>query len=116
MAKKNGRFPRDREGIEALPGVGQYIANAILLLCHGKAQSLLDANMARVLERLFGPRELADIRYDPYLQQLALKVVQCKEAKDINWAILDVAATICLISNPRCDECPLISMCLTMRK
>ncbi|MBA7559586.1 Adenine DNA glycosylase [subsurface metagenome] len=116
MAKKNGRFSREREGIEALPGVGQYIANAILLLCHGEAQPLLDANMARVLERMFGSRKLADIRYDPYLQELALKVVQCQEAKEMNWAILDLAATTCLISKPRCDKCPLMSMCLTATK
>lgn len=111
MAKRNGRFPRIRVELEALPGVGQYIANAILLLCHGEAQPLLDANMARVLEQVFGPRKLADIRYDPYLQELALKVVQCKRAKEMNWAILDLAATICLPRNPRCDICPLESMC-----
>jgi A/G-specific adenine glycosylase len=116
MAKRNGRFPRTRADIEALPGVGQYIANAILLLCHGEAQPLLDANMARVLERVFGPRKLADIRCDPYLQELSLKVVQCKESKEMNWAILDLATTTCLVSKPRCDECPLMSMCLTARK
>jgi len=112
MAKRNGRFPRNRAELEALPGIGQYIANAILLLCHGEAQPLLDANMARVLERVFGPRKLADIRYDPFLQELALKVVQCKKARMINWAILDLAATVCLLKNPRCNDCPLRSICL----
>jgi len=65
MAKRNGRITRTREEIEALPGVGQYIANAILLLCQGQPQPLLDSNMPRVRERVFGPRKLADIRYDP---------------------------------------------------
>jgi len=111
MVKKNGRLPKTRREIEALPGVGQYIANAILLLCHGEPQPLLDANMARVLERVFGSRKLADIRYDPYLQEISLRVVQCKEAKQINWAILDLAAIICRISNAHCSECPLMSMC-----
>jgi len=116
MVKKNGRFPRKREEIEALPGVGQYIANAVLLLCHNEAQPLLDANMSRVLERVFGARKLADIRYDPYLQKLASNVVQCQEAKKMNWAILDLAATVCLISKPLCDKCPLMSMCLSAAK
>ncbi len=116
MAKRNGRFPRIRAEIEALPGVGQYIANAILLLCHGEAQPLLDANMARVLERVFGPRKLADIRYDPYLQELAFEVVQCKEAKELNWAILDLAASKCLPRKPRCNTCPLEAVCLRVRK
>ncbi len=116
MAKRNGRVPRTRAEVESMPGVGQYIANAILLLCHGEAQPLLDANMARVLERVFGPRKLADIRYDPYLQELSLKVVQCKASKEMNWAILDLAASKCLSRKPCCNTCPLESMCLMVRK
>jgi A/G-specific adenine glycosylase len=116
MIRRNGRFPKDREGIEALPGIGQYIANAILLFCHGKPQPLLDVNMARVLERVFGPREKVDIRYDPYLQDLALNVVLCKTSKEMNWAILDLAAAICLIKNPRCEICPLSQICKRRNK
>ena len=112
ISKRNGRFPTKRIDVEALPGVGQYIANAILLFCHGEAQPLLDAGMARVLERVFGSRKLADIRHDPYLQGLAFEIVQCKKAREINWAILDLAATTCLVRKPRCNECPLVSMCL----
>jgi A/G-specific adenine glycosylase len=112
MVKRNGRFPRERKEIEALPGIGQYIANAVLLLCHGEAQPLLDVNMSRVLERVFGPRKLSDIRYDPYLQQLATRVVQCKNPVKLNWAILDLAATICLRRKPHCNGCPLVNICL----
>lgn len=111
MAKRNGCFPKERVDIEALPGVGQYIANAVLMFCHGIPQPLLDANLARVLERVFGPRKLADIRYDPYLQDLAKKVVDCEYAKKVNWAILDLAANVCLKKKPRCSECPLASVC-----
>ena len=116
MAKKNGRFPKRKADIEALPGVGQYIANAILLLCHGEAQPLLDVNMARVLERVFGPRKLADIRYDPYLQELASRAIKCKEAKKLNWAILDLAALHCLSRKKRCNDCPLKTICSDAQK
>lgn len=111
MVARNGRFPRDRQEIESLPGVGQYLANAILLMCHGKAEPLLDGSMARVLERVFGPRKLADIRYDPYLQGLSRAVVRCKTPRNINWAILDLAAAICVPRSPRCSDCPLKSFC-----
>ena len=87
MVKRNGRFPKDREQLEALPGVGQYIASSIMLLCHNNPQPLLDANMARVLERYFGPRKLSDIRYDPYLQHLAKTVVDCSDSIALNWAV-----------------------------
>jgi len=112
MSRKNGKFPRNRKEIEALPGVGQYIANAILLFCHGEPQPLLDVNMARVLERVFGPRQRVDIRHDPYLQCLSSTIVNCETPKEINWAILDLAATICRKNSPKCHECPVRSICL----
>jgi A/G-specific adenine glycosylase len=111
MTKREGRFPNTRKEIEELPNVGQYIANAILLFCHGVPQPLLDVNMARVLERFFGPRKLADIRYDPYLQSLARAVVSSKNSVVINWAILDHATLICKISNPLCYTCPVVTKC-----
>lgn len=110
MSRRHGRFPRDRSEIESLPGIGQYIANAVLLFCHGQPQPLLDVNMARVLERVFGRRKLADIRYDPYLQGLASVVIDCCSPKQMNWAILDLAAMVCR-SEPRCTECPARGIC-----
>ena len=111
MDRRNGRFPRERDEIEALPGVGQYIANAVLLFCYKDSQPLLDTNMARVLERFFGPRTLADIRDDPYLQGLSKAVVDGENPIYINWAVLDLAALVCKNSDPRCDMCPLCNKC-----
>ncbi len=116
LASRKGCFPRNRAEIESLPGVGQYIANAVMLFCHGDAEPLLDVNMARVLERYFGPRTLADIRYDPYLQNLARRVLRSTDAVSLNWATLDLAALICTNRKPRCGECPLAAGCLHGRK
>ena len=115
MSRRNGKFPKSREEIERLPGVGQYIANSVQLLCHGQALPLLDVNMARVLERVFGPRKLADIRYDPYLQSLSARIVRCPVPRELNWAILDLAATVCILRGPRCTDCPLSSLCRTYK-
>lgn len=111
LVLRKGRFPRAREEIELLPGVGQYITNAVLLFCHDERQPLLDVNMARVLERYFGPRKLADIRYDPYLQSLARSVVQCKDPVSVNWALLDFASLVCKQRKPLCRRCPLCRDC-----
>lgn len=89
MAKRNGRFPSRREDIDKIPFVGQYIGNAIELFVFDRPRPLLDVNMARVLEKHFGIRKLSDMRYDPYLQELAGEVVKHKNSKEINWAILD---------------------------
>lgn len=111
MSKRNGRFPKKRQDIEQLSNVGQYISNAILLLCHDEPQPLLDVNMARVLERYFGPRKLADIRYDPYLQELSRKIVACNDPVSMNWAILDFSALVCKANNPSCSICAVSSGC-----
>ena len=116
IVKTRGHFPSDREKIEALPGVGQYIANSVLLFHFSSPEPLLDVNMARVLERVYGPRQLSDIRYDPHLQSLAKQTVMCKRSKEINWAILDLAAQVCVIRSPRCELCPLSALCLDFAK
>jgi len=109
---KNGRFPRERSEIDALPGVGQYVGNAIELFVYLKPKPLLDANMARVLERFFGSRKLADIRYDPYLQSISSTVIKSADNPiTINWAILDFASAVCKIRNPLCSKCVLSSRC-----
>jgi A/G-specific adenine glycosylase len=116
MRGRRGLFPTTREELEALPGVGQYVASAVMVFCHGKREPLLDVNMARVLERVFSPRTLVDIRYDPWLQALARAVVNHPRAREINWAVLDLAATTCKIRNPRCETCPLVGCCRFARR
>jgi A/G-specific adenine glycosylase len=111
MSTRHGRFPRGRDAVELLPGVGQYVANAVLLFCHGDHEPLLDAGMARVLERCFGARTLVDIRYDPWLQNIARRIVDHERAAELNWAILDLAAIVCTASQPHCDECPVLRHC-----
>lgn len=111
MTLRQGAFPVDRREVERLPGVGQYVANAILMFCHGRRLPLLDGSMARVLERFFGPRKLADIRYDPYLQSLARRVVSVRDPAVLNWAILDFATLVCRVGRPYCEKCPIAKKC-----
>ena len=111
LGNRGGRFPRCRDEIEALPGIGQYVANAVELFCFDRPRPLLDAGMARALERYFGPRTLADIRHDPYLQNLAQAIVEESDARTINWAILDLAAQVCLPGQPKCRKCPIRQGC-----
>lgn len=112
IASRRGRFPVDRSQLESIPGVGQYVANAVLMFCHGQPQPLLDSSMARVLERNFGDRKLADIRYDTYLQEISKRIIDCERADQINWAILDLGALVCTNRDPSCSECPLRKRCL----
>ena len=111
MVKLRGEFPTDRHLLDEIPFLGQYIANAIELQVFNKPKPLLDVNMARVIERYFGERQMADIRYDPYLQNLAYMVTNHPQAKELNWAILDFAAAVCKARKPQCEKCLLSTSC-----
>lgn len=111
MVKRNGRLPKNRNELESIPFMGQYIANAVELVIFNEPSPLVDVNMARVLERFFGKRKMADIRYDPYLQSLSYKIVEHESAKEINWAVLDFAAMVCKSNSPIHENCPLKRNC-----
>lgn len=111
MKKRNGRFPESRDVVEEISMMGQYITNAYELFILNRPAPLLDVNMARVIERYFGPRKLADIRYDPYLQELSKRIVDHPNMKEINWAILDFAASFCKKQTPICNSCKLKTSC-----
>lgn len=110
MKKRNGRLPKERTELESIPFLGQYIANSIELLIFKTRTPLIDVNMSRVLERIFGKRKLADIRHDPYLQKLSFTIVNHNNSKEINWAILDFAALQCK-SIQLCHNCLLKDSC-----
>jgi A/G-specific adenine glycosylase len=111
MKKRKGLLPKNREEIEEIPMMGQYLSNAYELFVLNRPSPLLDVNMARVLERYFGKRQLSDIRFDPYLQDLSHKLVNHPNSKELNWAILDLGALICTNRHPLCFKCPLNVQC-----
>ncbi|MCC6607202.1 MAG: hypothetical protein IT327_28600 [Anaerolineae bacterium] len=112
ISEQSGLVPATRGELEKHDGIGQYTASAVLAIFHGAPEPLLDVNMARVLERVFGPRERFDIRDDPYLQTLSREVVKGHNNLNVNWAILDLGALICKPLRPRCNDCPLQTNCL----
>lgn len=109
-AQRDGIFPRDTVELAEVPGVGQYVMNAIFLFQHGENRPLVDVNMARVLERFIRPRILADIRYDPWLQAASHWLVR-ERPIETNWAVLDFAATVCTARGPSCETCFVTRRC-----
>jgi A/G-specific adenine glycosylase len=114
-SENDGRFPSDPAEHVSIPAVGQYVSNAILMFQHGKAVPLVDVNMARVIERVVRPRRLADIRYDPWLQDAARWFVKGGQPAEANWAILDFAALVCKARRPLCETCPVNRYCSYFR-
>ena len=102
-----GGLPQTASALEKLPGIGQYMARAIAAQLSMEVVAPIDTNVARVLERVFGPRTMADIRYDPELQCLALSLVPPSNPGSYLLTLIDFAAIVCRSRAPRCSECPL---------
>ena len=112
LLARDGRVPNSKPELESLPGVGPYVAAAYLSIVLHQPEPTVDVNMARVIERLYGPRTLADIRYDPHINSIARRLIQhATRPEEFNWAVLDLGAAHCKARSPSCQSCPLIEVC-----
>jgi A/G-specific adenine glycosylase len=111
-----GELPRDFETLNALPGIGRSTAGAILAQAHGLRFPILDGNVKRVLTRYHGihghPGESA---VEKQLWQHAEVHTPATRVADYTQAIMDLGATVCVRSRPRCEACPLAADCSARR-
>jgi A/G-specific adenine glycosylase len=110
-----GVVPRTRKELERLPGIGPYTAGAVLAIVYGRAEPLLDVNMARLLWRFLGPSNGIEAKPKRRLRALALRLVRGKRCLVVNWAALDFGALVCRARRPLCPECPLRARCQYVR-
>ena len=115
-----GRAPRERDQLTALPGIGPYIADALLLYVHRRTAFPLDPNVQRVFRRVFGrPTGIGTRHSDPYrdtwTRSVADRLVKgLKPAQVIkaHRGVLDIAWTSCR-PMPRCSSCQLRAHCVS---
>ena len=113
MARLDGALPLDQPALEALPGVGPYSAAATLSLHANRRAVLIDSNFVRVLCRLVGAAYDGETRRKRWLLELAETLTPARAHRDYNYAVLDLAALVCLPRAPKCDECPILRWCAT---
>lgn len=112
LIERQGEIPASRAELESLPGVGPYVAAAYMSTVLGEPEPMVDVNMARLVERLYGPRTLADIRYDPHINGIARRLIGlAARPEEFNWAVLDLGAAHCKARSPACSGCPLLQVC-----
>jgi A/G-specific adenine glycosylase len=107
-----GEFPADFDTAVGLPGIGRSTAGAILALARNERHAILDGNVKRVLARYHAvdgwPGRTA---VASKLWALAGQHAPDTRAAEYTQAIMDLGATVCTRSKPRCNECPLESDC-----
>jgi A/G-specific adenine glycosylase len=112
VREHGGRFPRQVEELQALPGVGRYTAGAVASFAFGEPAPALDTNVRRVLGRIFVRRRpSAPAATERRLWALAEAVIPEGEAWTMNQALMDFGATVCTARSPKCPSCPLRSLC-----
>ena len=112
VERHQGTFPLTFDEVEALPGIGRSTAGAILSLGAGQSWPILDGNVKRVLARCFAvegwPGQSAVLKS---LWRLSERYTPNQSTAAYNQAMMDMGATVCTRSSPRCEQCPLVSFC-----
>ena len=107
----DGIIPKDLDKLIELPGVGPYIASAILCFVHDENIAVLDTNIVRVIGRVFGMKIRDSSRKSKKFKSVMTELISHGEPRKFTLSLIDFAALICKSSGPRCDICSLKSIC-----
>lgn len=112
VGERGGNLPVSIDGLMSLPGVGRSTAGAIMALAHGKRAPILDGNARRVLARY----EAVDgwpgrAAVQKTLWAHAARHTPRTRVAEYTQAIMDLGATVCTRTRPRCGDCPLTADC-----
>ena len=111
----DGKLPDNFEDLIALPGIGNYTANAILAIGFNKPYIPLDGNIERVLKRYLYLKKDKEIQKD-YLLQKKIVFGKTLRSSDYAQALMELGALICKPNNPICAQCPIIKNCKSYKK
>ncbi len=107
LEQHGGEVPRDREALQALPGVGRKTANVVLNTAFGVPAMAVDTHIFRVSNRTgIAPGKNVDI-----VEQKLMKFVPSEYLMDAHhWLILHGRYT-CTARSPQCWNCLIADLC-----
>lgn len=113
IINETGDFPQTVEGWEAISGVGQSTAGAIVAMgLHGYGV-ICDGNVKRVLTRWAGiDGDIMKSATTKQLWALAERLTPTNDSGHYAQAMMDMGATLCTRSNPQCTLCPVNADCI----
>jgi A/G-specific adenine glycosylase len=112
-----GIFPSNFKELLKLKGIGEYTAAAIASFSFKEPVAVVDGNVYRVLSRVFDIETPIDsLEGKKQFSQLAQALISTTNPDTHNQAIMEFGALHCTPANPKCESCPLISMCIAFDK
>jgi A/G-specific adenine glycosylase len=113
VAQFGGTFPPDPGAIAMLPGVGRSTAAAIATFAGTARAAILDGNVKRVLARHRGVEGWpGEPKVEAALWRLAETLLPRRGAREYTQGLMDLGATLCTRTRPRCPECPVAADCV----
>lgn len=115
VTEHGGKFPRAYEQMLALPGIGRSTAAAISALAWHDRRAILDGNVKRVLARYCGiDGWTGERKVEELLWHQAESLLPMEDVAIYTQALMDMGATVCTRSRPRCAICPVQADCVAL--
>ncbi len=112
VAEKGGHIPKSYSDFRKLPGVGDYIAAAVLSQAFNALYAVVDGNVKRVLSRLFLINDpVSSSSAKTIFKEHANLLLDKKQPGLFNQAMMELGALICRPKKPNCNDCPISSFC-----
>lgn len=113
-----GVIPETSKELQKLPGIGPYSAGAIASIAFGEEAPIVDGNVVRVVSRMRAiggnPKATGAVKLHWKLADLLVK--GSGDASALNQALMELGATVCTKTNPKCEACPVSSLCEAFQK
>lgn len=108
-----GVMPATYEELVALPGIGDYTANAILAFAYNRKSVVLDTNIRRVIGRVWHGQERPSQTISKIEKEFAASLVPSSHKAASNWSasVMEFGALVCTARNPQCDTCIIRANC-----
>jgi len=108
VEQHDGRVPEDLDALVRLAGVGRKTANVVLGTAFGIPSGVVvDTHVGRLSKRLGLTRQSDAVKIERDLMALLPK----KEWVDFSHRMIAHGRKICIARKPKCEECPLLTIC-----
>jgi A/G-specific adenine glycosylase len=111
IKEHGGKVPSTKNELLKNPGVGDYVAGAILAVSFKKSIAIVDSNIARVINRYYGLELQGEIRRKKKIVDISSRLFEHHNPDMLLFALIDFSAIVCTPSNPKHDTCPLSKTC-----
>lgn len=113
MEEYAGEFPKTKEKLETLPGIGSYTSGAIASMAFSEAVPAVDGNVLRVMSRLVADTsDISSGKVKKQWEEKMQEIIPTEYPGKFNQALMDLGAMVCVPAGvPKCDICPLSKFC-----